>query len=317
MTCGIAAIAHAYGRRRIDNISESARHGFDEAFVRDKLGIATRYAAADDQATSDLAIEAAQALLARTGAAAQDIEALVVVTQTPDYQLPHTAALVQRALGLPTSLASFDMSLGCSGYVYGLSTVASLMAHTGYSRALLVTADCYSKVSDASDRATAPLFSDAAAATLITDAPRYRPLKPLFGTDGGGAETLIVKSGGSRAPQDRSKLYMDGRAIYSFAISKIPQHVEQCLAQNALRLEDIDRFVFHQANRFMLESLRDRMKLPSEKVVIEVADGGNTVGSTIPIALEPLIEEGHRHILICGFGVGLSWATNVLELCER
>jgi 3-oxoacyl-[acyl-carrier-protein] synthase-3 len=314
---GIAAIAHAYGRARIDNIAESGAHGFDAAFVRDKLGIATRYAAADDQATSDLAIEAAQALLAQTGTRRDEIEALVVVTQTPDYQLPHTAALVQRALGLPTSLASFDMSLGCSGYVYGLSTLVSLMAHADMKRALLVTADCYSKVSDPSDRATAPLFSDAAAATLVTDTPLYRPGKPLFGTDGAGAETLIVKCGGSRAPSGHSKLYMDGRAIYSFAISQIPQHVERCLALNGLRLEDVDRFVFHQANRFMLESLRDRMKLPAEKVVIDVADGGNTVGSTIPIALEALLPERHRTILICGFGVGLSWATNILQLSDN
>jgi len=316
MKHGISAIAHVYGERRIDNVADGAQHGFDEAFVRGKLGITTRYAASAGQATSDLAIEAARALLAQTGTRPDEVEALVVVTQTPDYQLPHTAALVQRALGLPTRLASFDMSLGCSGFVYGLSTLVSLMAHADMKRALLITADCYSKVSDPSDRATAPLFSDAAAATLLTDTPLYRPGKPLFGTDGAGAETLIVKCGGSRAPADRSTLYMDGRAIYSFALSKIPQHVEQCLALNGLRLEDVDRFVFHQANRFMLESLRDRMKLPAEKVVIDVADGGNTVGSTIPIALEPLLAERHRTIVICGFGVGLSWATNILQLSD-
>lgn len=316
MTFGIAAIAHAYGRNRIDNVSEGAQHGFDPAFVRGKLGILTRYVAAEDQATSDLAAEAAQTVLERTGTRGEDIDALIVVTQTPDYQMPHTAALVQRKLGLPARLASFDMSLGCSGFVYGLSTLVPLMAHGGFTRALLVTADCYSKVSDTADRATAPLFSDAAAATLVSAQPLYRPGKPLFGTDGAGAEALIVKCGGSRAPADRSKLYMDGRAIYSFAMSKIPQHVEQCLKLNGLRLEDIDRFVFHQANRYMLESLRDRMKLPAEKVVIAVEDGGNTVGSTIPIALEALLPERPRRILICGFGVGLSWATDVLERCD-
>lgn len=316
MTHGIAAIAHAFGRNRIDNFAEGARHGFEDAFLRHKLGIETRYAAATDQATSDLAIEATAAVLAKSATRGEDIDALVVVTQTPDYQLPHTAALVQRALGLPTRIASFDMSLGCSGYVYGLSTIAGLLAQAGLMRAVLVTADCYSKVSDASDRATAPLFSDAAAATLVTDAPLYRLLRPLFGTDGGGAHSLVVRSGGSRAPAEHSKLYMDGRAIYSFALSRIPQHIEQCLALNGLQTEDIDRFVFHQANRFMLESLRDRMKLPAEKVVIEVADGGNTVGSTIPIALEPLLAERHRRILVCGFGVGLSWATNILERCD-
>lgn len=316
MKLGVAAIAHAYGGKRIDNVEDGKTHGFDEAFLRDKLGIATRYAATDAQATSDLAADAAKAVLEKTGTPAGNIDALIVVTQTPDYQMPHTAALVQRKLGLPSRLASFDMSLGCSGFVYGLSTLTAFLENVGGKCGLLVTADCYSKVTDSGDRATAPLFSDAAAASLISDAPLYRAGKAVFGTEGGGAEALIVKCGGSRAPADRSKLYMDGRAIYSFAMSKIPQHVEQCLALNGLRVEDIDRFVFHQANRFMLESLRDRMKLPAEKVVIDVEDGGNTVGSTVPIVLESLLPQRPRRILISGFGVGLSWATNVLQLCD-
>jgi 3-oxoacyl-[acyl-carrier-protein] synthase-3 len=316
MTLGIAAIAHAYGGRRIDNVDDGKAHGFDEAFLRDKLGIATRYAATDAQATSDLAADAAKAVLDKTGTRPEDVDALIVVTQTPDYQMPHTAALVQRKLGLPNRLASFDMSLGCSGFVYGLSSLTPFLESLGGTRALLVTADCYSKVMDVSDRATAPLFSDAAAATLVTDEPLYRAGKAVFGTEGSGAEALIVKCGGSRAPADHSKLYMDGRAIYSFAMSKIPHHVEQCLALNGLRLEDIDRFVFHQANRFMLESLRDRMKLPAEKVVVDVEDGGNTVGSTIPIVLESLLPQRPRRILISGFGVGLSWATTILQLCD-
>ncbi|MGZ9005351.1 MAG: ketoacyl-ACP synthase III, partial [Burkholderiales bacterium] len=263
---GIAAIAHAYGAKRIDNVADAVQHGFDEPFIRGKLGITTRYVAADDQATSHVATQAAKAVLDKTGTDPSRVDALVVVTQTPDYQLPHTAALVQKNLGLKTSVASFDVSLGCSGYVYGLSVIAPFLAHAGLTKALLITADCYNKVMDAADRATAPLFSDAAAATLVDANPLYRLGKPVFGTDGGGAESLIVKCGGSRAPSEHSKLYMDGRAIYSFAMSRIPQHVEQCLALNGLKLEDIDRFVFHQANRFMLESLRDRMKLPAGKV---------------------------------------------------
>lgn len=314
MTCGIQAIAHAYGSTRIDNVADGAQHGFDESFIRGKLGILTRYVATEDEATSDLAAEAGKTVLERTGTRADEIDALIVVTQTPDYQMPHTAALVQRKLGLPTSVASFDMSLGCSGYVYGLAAFIPFMQSAGCKRALLVTADCYSKVGDANDRATAPLFSDAAAATLLSDKPVYRAGKGVFGTDGAGAESLIVKCGGSRAPADRSKLFMDGRAIYSFAMSKVPPQVDQCLQANDLRLTDVDCFVFHQANRFMLESLRDRMKLPADKVVIDVADGGNTVGSTIPIALERVLDRRPRRILISGFGVGLSWATTVLEL---
>lgn len=316
MTFGIQAIAHSYGRERVDNVTDGLERGFDPAFIRDKLGIATRYVAAGDQTTSDLATDSARAVLEKTGTAPADVDALVVITQTPDYQLPHTAALVQKRLGLPERAASFDMNLGCSGYVYGLATLAPFLEGAGLRRALLVTADCYSKVMDPADRATAPLFSDAAAATLVSDRPLYRAGRPLFGTDGGGAEALIVKCGGSRAPGEHSKLYMDGRAIYSFAMSRIPQHVEQCLALNGLALGEIDRFVFHQANRFMLESLRERMKLPHEKVVIAVEDGGNTVGSTIPIAVEGLLGERPRRMLVCGFGVGLSWATNVLHLCE-
>ncbi|OGA26203.1 MAG: hypothetical protein A3I02_10270 [Betaproteobacteria bacterium RIFCSPLOWO2_02_FULL_67_26] len=317
MTLGIQAIAHAYGATKIDNAADAGRLGHDPAFVRDKLGIVTRYAATDAQATSDLSAAAAAAVLDKTGIAAADIEALVLVTQTPDYQLPHTAALVQSRLGLPQSVASFDVSLGCSGFVYGLAALTGFMEQAGLRRGLLVTADCYSKVIDPADRATAPLFSDAAAATLVSDAPVYVAGRPVFGTDGSGAEALIVKSGGSRAPSVTGRLHMDGRAIYSFMLSRVPQQVEACLKLNGLALDDIDRFVFHQANRYMLESLRDRMKLPPGKVAIAVADGGNTVGSTLPIVLESLLAERPQRVLISGFGVGLSWGTNVLQANRR
>jgi 3-oxoacyl-[acyl-carrier-protein] synthase-3 len=191
------------------------------------------------------------------------------------------------------------------------------MAANGIRRGILVTADCYSKVIDPEDRATGPLFSDAAAATLISDAPAYVPGKGVFGTDGSGAKSLIVEAGGARAPADRGRLHMDGRAIYSFMMSRIPQDVADCLALNGLAAQDIDRYVFHQANRYMLQSLSSLMKLPPEKVVIEVADWGNAVGSSIPIALEPLLAARPGRVLISGFGVGLSWATNVLHSSVR
>ncbi len=317
MTLGIQAIAHAFGGCRIDNLEYAARFGFEPAFVRDKLGIATRYVATNAEATSDVATAAVAALLEKTNTKPADVGLLALVTQTPDYQLPHTAALVQSRLGFSPRLASFDVSLGCSGFVYGLSLATSFMAANGMRRGILLTADCYSKVIDPADRATAPLFSDAAAATLISDAPVYVPGKGVFGTDGTGAAALMVKCGGSRAPADRGNLYMDGRAIYSFMMSRIPQDIQDCLALNGLTLDGIDRFVFHQANRFMLESLRDRMKLPADKVVIAVNDGGNTVGSSIPIALEPLLRERPVRVLVSGFGVGLSWATNVLQLSSQ
>jgi 3-oxoacyl-[acyl-carrier-protein] synthase-3 len=314
MTLGIQAIAHAFGSTKLDNLDYAARYGFESAFIREKLGIATRYVAGEAESSSDLAVAATSALLKKTAVDPATIGLILVVTQTPDYQLPHTAALVQDRLGFPLKAASFDVSLGCSGFVYGLSLATSFMAGNGIRRAILIAVDCYSKMIDPADRATAPLFSDAASATLLSDQPVYVPGQAVFGSDGSGASSLIVEQGGSRHPGTRGKLFMDGRAIYSFMMSRIPQDVADCLALNRLAAKDIDRFVFHQANRFMLESLCGRLKLPPEKVVIDVNDCGNTVGSSIPIALEPLLNEPPARILISGFGVGLSWATNVLQL---
>jgi 3-oxoacyl-[acyl-carrier-protein] synthase-3 len=316
VTLGIEAIAHVLGANRVDNAQFGRQHGFEPEFITDKLGIETRYTAAVDEAVSDLACAAVAALLERTGVAKEEIGFLAVVTQTPDYQLPHTAALVQSRLGLSQRLASFDLSLGCSGFVYGLATATAFMQAQGIRRGILVTADVYSRLIQAGDRATSPLFSDAAAATLIGEQPIYTLGRTLFGTDGTGAASLMVKSGGSREPGGEARLFMDGRAVYTFMMTCIPRDVRECLALNGLQDGDVDRYVFHQANRFMLESLADRMRLDRAKVVIAVRDGGNTVGSTIPIALEPLLAQRHRHILISGFGVGLSWATGILNLNE-
>lgn len=317
MNLGIKEIAHVYGSIRVDNELFGIEHGFDPGFVSSKLGIKTRYIASAEQAASDLACDAIMKLLSRTNVNKEEIGFLAVVTQTPDYQLPHTAALVQSRLGLPKRLASFDISLGCSGFVYGLATASAFMASNGIRNGILVTVDAYSKLINTADRATAPLFSDAAAATLIGEVPIYTLGRCIFNTDGLGASNLMVESGGSRNPANgKPELHMDGRAIFNFMMSRVPQDVQDCLALNGLSSEEIDCYVFHQANRFMLESLSERMRLKHEKVVIDVGDGGNTVGSTVPIALESLLKARHRHILISGFGVGLSWATGILNLNE-
>lgn len=317
MKLGINGIAHAYGSIRVDNIAFGIEHGFDKGFISNKLGIETRYVASADQAASDLACEAVMGLLSRTRLNKEEIGFLAVVTQTPDYQLPHTAALVQSRLGLSSRLASFDISLGCSGFVYGLAVSTAFMECNGIQTGVLVTVDTYSKLINTGDRATAPLFSDAAAATLIGETPIYTLGRCVFNTDGTSASSLIVEQGASRSQTGlKPELRMDGRAIYNFMMTRIPQDIQDCLALNELSAEEVDRYVFHQANRFMLESISERMQLEREKVVINVCDGGNTVGSTIPIALEPLLETRHRRILISGFGVGLSWATGILNLNE-
>ena len=313
---GIEAIAHAYGSRRCDNAATGAKHGFDADFVRNKIGIETRYERGPAEATSDLAIAAGRTLLERSATPAAQIECLVVVTQTPDYQLPHTSALVQHALGLPPSIPAFDVGLGCSGFVYGLDVASAFMAGNGFRLGMLITADAYSSVIDPADRATAPLFSDAASATLLGERPLYRLGRAVYGTDGSGADRLIVKGGGSRSPSTHERLFMDGRAIFNFMMTRVPISVRECLERNAVREDQVDRWVFHQASQYMLESLATRMKLARDKVVMAMRNCGNTVASSIPIALEKILAERHGTIVMSGFGVGLSWATNVLRLEE-
>ena len=317
MQLGISAITHAFGKHKLNNIEECLLKGFEGDFIKKKVGIETRYSAGDEQATSDLAVEASRALLEKTNLKPSDIGLVVVITQTPDYQLPHTAALVQRELGLPKNVASFDVSLGCSGYVYGLSICISFMLANSIKNCLLITAETYTKIVDPSDGATFPLFSDGASATLINDDPIYLLGRGVFTTDGSGAERLIVRGGGSRQPNHKDYIYHDGRAIFSFMMTSVPRTIEDCLALNRITLNDVDLFVFHQANEFMLKSLGERLKLDPKKVVYAVRDFGNTVSSTIPIALEPLLSQRPGTILICGFGVGLSIATNTLFLNRR
>ena len=315
MVLGLQHIAYHVPEGVVSNAALCQRHGFEEAFIRDKLGIAQRHIAAADESTGDLAVVAAEKALAEGGVGRDDIECLVVVTQTPDYTLPHTAALVQERLGLHQGVASFDISLGCSGYVYGLATVLAFMEAQGMRHGLLITAEEYSRLMDEADRATAPLFGDGAAATLLGPEPRYRLGKAAFGTDGSGASSLIARGTGSRAGP-RRPLFMDGRAIFNFMMTRVPENVADCLARNGLEQEQIDLWVFHQASGYLLTTLAKRMNLDPGKLAIELADVGNTTSSTIPIALARTAfaaDPAPERVLICGFGVGLSWASVVLE----
>ena len=312
MKLGIQAISHVFGEKRCDNEALARQHGFDLEFIRGKLGIEARYVAGENEATSDLAVAAARKVLEKADLAPSQVGFVAIVTQTPDYQIPHTAGIVQCALGLPQETAAFDISLGCSGFVYGLSIATAFMDSAGITNGLLITADTYSKVIDPADRSTSPLFSDAAAATLISTDAIYLPGKASFGSDGSGADKLIIPCGGSRKPKSTSPLFMDGREIFSFMMTRIPTDVKKCLTLNGKSIDDVDRFVFHQASLFMLDSLRARMDLPKEKMVYALRECGNTVASSIPIALEWVLEERPKTVLISGFGVGLSWATQLL-----
>ena len=316
MTIGLQDIAYHLPADRQDNAAICAAHDFDEAFIAGKLGIGARYIAGPEESTADLATAAVRALFESGAAAPDQIGLLMVVTQTPDYCLPHTSALVHANLGLPKSVAAFDVNLGCSGFVYGLSAAQGFMAANDIEYGLLVTAEEYSKVMDPADRNTAPLFGDGAAAALLSRSPRYAIGRTTFGTDGSRHEALIVPGSGTHAGA-AAPLAMEGRAIFNFMMSEVPGDVSACLGANGLDADDIDAWVFHQASKFMLQSVAKRIGIPQDKLVLDLEDGGNTTSSTIPIALARQVfkrDAPPRRVFLSGFGVGLSWASTVLTL---
>ncbi len=287
-----------------------------------KTGIDQRYIAAEGECASDLGYHAACKLFTQYDIDPASIDFLLLCTQTPDYPLPTTACLLQDRLGLSTRSGALDFNLGCSGFVYGLAVADGLIRTGAVRRVLLITAETYSKYIDPDDRSLRTIFSDAAAATLI-DAADQPSLEAFhFGTDGQGADTLLVTRGGNRRPQDahrprhrkrwKSDLYMDGPSLMNFTIAAVPPVIDDILKTAGLTSDDIDLYLLHQATLKMLEQLQQRLDLTEERLPVCLRDCGNTVSSTIPILIDRLRQQqrlrpGSRNVLI-GFGVGWSWA---------
>lgn len=291
-----------------------------------KTGIRERRVASSAECASDLAYQAARELLAESG---NGVDWLLFCTQTPDYLLPTTACILQQRLGLPTSCACLDFNLGCSGYVYGLALAHALISGGGVEKVLLLTADTYSKLLKTDDKTTRTIFGDAGTASLLCKTARARLHSFILGTDGLGAERLIVREGGARGdslkqqnlPPPRAAadgcLYMDGPEIFNFTLSAVPNMVHQVLQKARLSKDSIDLFVFHQANAFMLEHLRRKLNISNDRFVVDLESTGNTVSSTIPLALANANAAGRlkagMKILLAGFGVGYSWGGCILE----
>lgn len=298
--------------------------------IHAKTGILERHIAAPEETASDLAFEAARVLFAQGAIAAQDIDFIVFCTQAPDHVLPASACILQTRLGIPTHAGAFDVNLGCSGYVYGLS-VAKGLIETGAARCvLLLTADTYSKYIHPLDKSVRTLFGDGATATAVVgEAEGAGNIGPfVFGTDGRGAQNLIVKAGLFREPKSPSTsiehedasgnvrtdehLFMNGAEVMAFSLSEVPKACDRLLDKASLTRDEIDYFVLHQANQFMLEALRKKMKIPGERFPIVMEHCGNTVSSTIPLALMQLQKDGRltrgNRLMLLGFGVGYSWA---------
>lgn len=295
--------------------------------ISSKTGIRRRHIAAENEFTSDLAVGAGRALFARHGIAAEDVDYLIVCTQSPDFYMPTTACLVQDQLGLRTDIGATDVNLGCSGYIYSLGMAKGLIESGQVGNVLVITADTYSKFINPRDKSVRTIFGDGASASFVVGSDSPEALYAIsYGSDGSGGKNLIVPNGGLRsaaeiAPKsdvaarqldgDGYDLYMDGPEIFNFTLDVVPRSVDAILRKAQLELEEIDLFVFHQANRFMLEHLRKKLGIDQEKFFLSLEDSGNTVSSTIPIALTEAVNQGvlksGMKVMLLGFGVGLSW----------
>lgn len=304
---GLKAIASAIPAHHIDNYKQGADFGEKASFIEDKIGAHKLPLMDETEDASDLGAKAVQALIAQSDLNPDDIDALIVVTQNPDgYGLPHCSAHLHRKLGLSNRVAAFDISLGCSGYVYGLSVMKGLMENAGLKNGVLVTADPYSKVIDRKDRVTSLLFGDAASASWLCADGSWKIGTPVLQTDGAGADNLYV--------DDETKLHMNGRQVFNFAATSVPRQINAWLTQHERAAEEIDLFCLHQGSAGIIDAIARRFPAIRDRFILDIANTGNTVSSSIPLLLERhVMNSDAKTVLVSGFGVGLSWATNIIE----
>ena len=302
--------------------------------ISSKTGIENRHVSEAGEFASDMAVKAAQNLFSEHGVSPTDIDFVMLCTQSPDYFLPTTACLVQDRLGIPTSAGAFDFNLGCSGYIYGLGIAKGLIAAGIAKNILFLTSETYTKFIHPADKSNRTIFGDGASATLVSAESGYASIGDFeLGTDGSGAENLIVRRGGVRYPStdttdaqldeygnahNDNYLYMNGSEIFNFTSTAVPTLVEATIGKNGITALQVDMYIFHQANKFMLNHLRKKLKIPEEKFYLFLKDCGNTVSSTIPIALQQAMAEHtvkpDDTVLLAGFGVGYSWGSTILKI---
>jgi 3-oxoacyl-[acyl-carrier-protein] synthase-3 len=300
----------------------------------DRIGVKERRIVEADVTASDLAVEAAKALFSEHRIRPSEIDFLLFCALEFDHTFPASVSIIQEKLGLPTSCGALDYSLGCSGYVYGLGLARGLVESLGMKNVLLLTSSTLTKKIHVKDRSSRFVFGDAAAATLISSRESSGMSSFVFGTDGKMADKIIIRDGAARNPLSESSfierenehgnitadanLYMDGAAVFHFGLKTVPQMIGELLSKEKLNLSDIDLFIFHQANLFLIDTIRTKMKIPEEKVFNYMGKVGNTVAASIPITLHEAIKAGRarpgQKILVAGFGVGLSWAATIVEL---
>lgn len=298
--------------------------------IANKVGVKERHISGRNETAVDMAVKAAERLFEENDISKDSVDFILFCTQSPDYFLPTSACLIQARLQLPTKIGALDYNLGCSGYVYGLSLCKGLILGGIAKNILLITAETYTKHIHPRDKGNRTIFGDAATATLVSSDGKMEIGNFSLGTDGKGAENLIIKTGASRYPIKANDLnfdengnpissdfiYMNGMEIFNFTLDIVPLLINETLCKNSLCQEDIDLFVFHQANLYIINFLRKKLKIEKDKFYICLENVGNTVSSTIPIALYEAEKEGKLfgNICLAGFGVGYSWGGVVLKI---
>lgn len=299
--------------------------------VSDKTGIIERHVVAEGETASDLAFEAAQKLFEKDPLIKDEIDFILFCTQSPDYKLPTSACLLQKRLGLNRNIGALDYNLGCSGYIYGLALAKGLISSGIAKNVLLLTAETYSIYFHPKDKGNMSIFGDGAAATVVSSKGFANIGEFCLGTDGSGADNLIVKTGGARYPNplgldgkdkdgyiiSSDHLYMSGPNIFNFTLDVVPELIDHCLHKNGLKMGDINMFIPHQANKYMLNTLRKVCGINKDKFYIDLTHTGNTVSSTLPIAIKGALEKKAIKqddiVLITGFGVGYSYGACILR----
>jgi 3-oxoacyl-[acyl-carrier-protein] synthase III len=302
----LTSISFYLPETEVDNLELCNKFSTSPEFIKEKIGVSKRRIKNEDDTSSSLCLKAFEQLQKDYGVCINEIDCCIVVTQNPDQNIPHVSAIVHGALGLNDECATFDISLGCSGYVYALSVLKSFMTENDLQKGLLFTSDQYSNIIDPDDKNTVMIFGDGASVSILEkDKSGFEILSSDFGSRGSGWKAL----------QCKSSLHMNGREVFNFTASTVPKSIKKVLEKAQLKEEDISRWYLHQGSKYIVDTIAQRAHLPPSKVAFDMLHYGNTVSSSIPIMLSKDFcqFEDNALIGISGFGVGLSWGTTILK----
>ena len=316
MKISIDVISHQFGSKKesIDDLI-SDNPDWDSNKILESTGVEERYISDESESAMSLGIHAAKKIDTEI---LKEVDLCIFVSQSPEYALPTTACIIQDELNLKNDCAAFDINLGCSAFPYALSVVSSMLENHLCSKALIICSDTYTKYIKKDNRTCRPIFSDAAAAIIVSRSTNSRIGPFLLGTDGSGAENLIVRNSASNFEDDLEKtLYMNGSEVLLFTMSNVPKGIKKLLRDSELNIDDIDMFFLHQASKIVMDNIQRKLKISGDKFPTNYDKYGNTVSATIPILMAQEAKKGNlkrgMKILLFGFGVGYSYGGCIVE----